>query len=72
MKANDAREVVKLLLMKSNLSITKLAELMSTKDKKIYQQTLSYKLVNGTLKYNEMVKICDILGFEIDFKKIAQ
>ncbi len=70
MKANNAREVVKLLLMKSNTSITKLAELMSTEDKKIYQQTLSYKLVNGTLKYNEMVKICNILGYEIDFKKV--
>ena len=71
MKANEAREVVKLLLMKNNLSITKLAELMSTENKKVYQQTLSAKLINGTLKYNEMVKICNILGYEIDFKKVS-
>ena len=69
MKVNDAREVVKLLLMKNNMSITKLAQLMSDNDKKVYQQSLSAKLINGTLKYNEMVKICDILGYEIEFKK---
>ena len=39
-------------------------------EKKVYQQGLSYKLINGTLKYNEMVDICEILGYEIEFKKI--
>ena len=71
MKVNNAREVVKLLLMQNNMSITKLAELMTTENKKMYQQTLSAKLINGTLKYNEMVKICNILGYEIEFKKIV-
>ncbi|MBQ8460281.1 hypothetical protein IJ541_09300 [bacterium] len=70
MKANNAREVVKLLLMKNNMSITKLAELMSANGKKVYQQGLSYKLINGTLKYNEMVTICELLGYEIEFKKV--
>ena len=70
MRANNAREIVKLLLMKNNMSITKLAELMSKNGKKVYQQGLSYKLINGTLKYNEMVDICEILGYEIEFKKI--
>ena len=56
MEAKTAREVVKILLMKNNLSISKLARMMSTEDKKVYQQSLSAKLINGTLKYNEMVE----------------
>lgn len=70
MEAKTAREVVKLLLMQSNVSLSKLARMMSTADKKVYQQSLSAKLINGTLKYNELVEICDLLGYEIEFKKI--
>ena len=71
MKVTNAREVVKLLLMKENMSISKLAELLSQKSKKMYQQTLSAKLIKGTLKFNEMIEICNILGYEIEFSKIT-
>lgn len=70
MEAKTAREVVKILLMKNHVSLSKLARMMSTEDKKVYQQSLSAKLINGTLKYNEMVEICELLGYEIEFKKI--
>ena len=70
MKINNAREIVKILLMKENISISKLAELLSSNSKKVYQQTLSSKLIKGTLRFDEMIEICDILGYEIDFKKI--
>lgn len=70
MKATNAREIVKLLLVKENLSISKLAAMLSTEQKKIYQQTLSSKLINGTLKFNEMLDICNVLGYEIEFNKI--
>ncbi len=70
MKATNAREIVKLLLVKENLSISKLALMLSTEQKKIYQQTLSAKLINGTLKFNEMLDICNVLGYEIEFNKI--
>ncbi len=70
MKARTAREVVKILLMKNNLSLSKLARMLSSDDKKVYQQSLSAKLINGTLKYNEMVQICELLGYEIEFKKL--
>ena len=69
MEAKTAREVVKILLMQSNVSLSKLARMMSTEEKKVYQQSLSAKLINGTLKYNELVQICDILGYDIEFKK---
>ena len=69
MEVKYAREVLKLFLMKNNLSMTKLADMLSKNGKKIYQQSLSAKLINGTLRYNEMVDICAILGYEIEFKK---
>ena len=71
MKITNAREIVKLLLMKENMSISRLSQLLSTDEKKVYQQTLSAKLINGTLKFNEILEICNILGYVIDFKKIV-
>ena len=70
MEAKSAREVVKILLMKNKVSLSKLARMLSTEDKKVYQQSLSAKLINGTLKYNVMVQICELLGYEIEFKKL--
>ena len=70
MEAKSAREVVNILLMKNKVSLSKLARMLSTEDKKVYQQSLSAKLINGTLKYNEMVQICELLGYEIEFKKL--
>lgn len=71
MKIQNAKEVLTLILMKEKLSITQLAKKLSDfTGKKVYQQTLSSKLIKGTLKFNEMITICDILGYEIDFKKL--
>ncbi|MDR1168663.1 MAG: hypothetical protein LBK53_07245 [Heliobacteriaceae bacterium] len=70
MNVNNAREILKILLMKENTSMSKLAEKLSTPDKKVYQQTLSAKLIKGNLKFDEMVDICNILGYKIAFKKI--
>lgn len=70
MEAKSAREVVKILLMKNKVSLSMLAKMLSTEDKKVYQQSLSAKLINGTLKYNEMVQICELLGYKIEFKKL--
>lgn len=70
MKADNAREIVKILLMKENISVSKLAEMLSTPQKKMYQQTLSAKLINGTLRVNELIEICKLLNYEIEFKKL--
>lgn len=69
MKPNNVREITKLLLLKENISISKLAEMLSSEDKKFYQQTLSAKLINETLKFSEFLKICDILGYDIELIK---
>lgn len=70
MKAQNAKEILTLILMKEKLSITQLAKKLSEiTGKTVYQQTLSSKLINGTLKFNEMITICELLGYEIDFNK---
>ena len=72
MKAQNAKEILTLILMKEKLSITQLAKKLSEiKGKTVYQQTLSSKLIKGTLKFNEMVAICELLGYEIIFNKIG-
>ena len=69
MKASNAREIVKMLLMKENISVSKLAEMISKPEKKMYQQTLSAKLIKGTLRVNELIEICNVLNYDIEFTK---
>ena len=69
MKASNAREIVKMLIMKENISVSKLAEIISKPDKKMYQQTLSSKLIKGTLRVNELLDICNALHYDIEFTK---
>lgn len=70
MKMQNAKEFLTLILVKEKLSVTQLANILTQKTgKKVYQQTLSSKLNKGTLKFNEMIDICEILGYEINFNK---
>ena len=39
-------------------------------DKNYTQPSLSRKLTKGTISYNEIIKIAEILGYELEFKKI--
>ena len=71
MNATDANQIVKMLLLKENLTVTKLADMLSENGKKYYQQTLSAKLLKGTLIVYELLIICKILNYEIDLKKIS-
>ncbi len=70
MRMQNAKEFLTLLLVKENLSVTQLAKILTEQTgKKVYQQTLSSKLINGTLKFDEMIIICELLGYEISFDK---
>lgn len=65
-----SREQVKILLVKENMSLKKLAEkLTEFTGKKYTQQNLSNKLSRDTLKYSEIYNIAQILGYEIKFDK---
>ncbi len=66
-----AREQVKFLLLKEKMTVTELAREMSVYKKKHWsRQALSSKLSRGTLRYDEVTAIAEILGYEIDFKKV--
>lgn len=65
------REQVKALLAQENVKMKELAFKMQEKIAKNYSlQNLSHRLKRGTVTYNEILEIAEILGYEIDFKKI--
>ncbi len=66
----SVREDIKILLTKENITLTKLAELLTKKNNKKYTvYELSRKLNQGTMKYDEAKEIADCLGYEIEYKK---
>jgi hypothetical protein len=66
---HSAKEVVKLLLTREMLTQKKLTELLTEKTNKKYSpESFSRKLSGGTITYNEVALIADILGYEIKFE----
>lgn len=64
------KEQVKALLSQENLTQKELVKILSQKTKKVYTQTsLSQKLGRGSLTYNEVMTIAEILGYDIQFVK---
>lgn len=64
------KEDIKSLLAKESWTITRMAQEMSKKTGKKYSiKTLSQKLTNGTLRYDEYKNIIDILGYEIKLER---
>ena len=67
----EAREQIKLLLGTRGMTMTKLAEVMTKRTGEKYTiSNLSAKMIRGTLSYNEVLNICDILNYEIEFKSL--
>lgn len=65
-----AQECIKILLLKEGMTITALAEKMSAlSGKRLSRSGLSNKLRNNTLRFNELMTICDILGYKLKFDK---
>lgn len=66
----NARDDIKLLLLKNHMTITELAKRMSEYlGRKLSRSGLSNKLGKGTLRYDELSAICEILGYDLEFKK---
>ena len=64
------KEDIKSLLAKESCTITDMAKKLTEKtDKKYTLKTLSQKLTNGTLRYEEYKNIVEILGYEINLIK---
>lgn len=69
----SSRNQVKVLLTYEGVQLKELASMMSEKSGKNYTPSgLSHKLNRGRLTYDEMLIITEILGYEINFKKIEE
>lgn len=61
-----AREQVKSLLAIRGITLTKLAKIITERSGKICTPSaLSNKLGRGTITYNEVMNIAEILGFKV-------
>lgn len=64
------REQIKALLAQENIKMKELAEKMQEKTGKNYSlQNLSHRLKRGTVSYNEVLLIIEILGYDLNFEK---
>lgn len=64
----EAQEQIKILLVQRKMTLKKLAELLSEKiGKKCTSNNLSHKLTRGTIPYNLMLVLAEILDYDIEF-----
>ena len=64
-------ELVRLLLLRKRITIAELARRMSELDEKEYSRfNIRAKIEKGSLKFSEMILICEILGYKLDIKEI--
>ncbi len=65
-----ARDDLKILLVKEHITLTELASIAtSALNKKYTVQSLSQKLVRGTMPYDELERLVRLLGYKINFEK---
>ena len=65
------REDLKILLVKEKMTLTELArEAERLSGKKFTVHSLSQKLVNSSMKYDEFKFLAEVLGYRIKFEKI--
>lgn len=68
----NAREQIKLLLGTRGMTMTALAKAITEKTGEKYTlSNLSARMKRGTLSYNEVLTICEILDYEIEFKSLV-
>ena len=68
----SVREDLKILLVKEQMTLTELArEAENISGKKYTVYGLSQKLVNSSMKYDEMKFLARVLGYDIKFEKIT-
>ena len=69
----SAKETIKILLVKRNMTVKALAEKLSIEKNKTYsRQNLSNKINRSTINYDEMEDIAKILGYKIVFEDIEE
>ena len=63
------REDIKMLLAKKAMTMTELAIILTEKGTKTSIKSLSNKLAQKTIRFEEVRKILEILGYEIEYKE---
>ena len=65
-----AKEIIKLLIQKEELTQKALVKILTQETGKKYTPDgFSRKINRGTISYNEVVMIADILGYDINFER---
>ena len=71
-RQTDINELVRLLLVRKRITIAELARRMSELEGKEYSRfNVRAKIEKGSLKFYEMVLICEILGYKLDIKELS-
>lgn len=68
-KLQSIKDEVKGYITLSGWQMGEVANKLSERKSKVALQNLSNKLTKGTIKYSEVKKIADIIGYEIEWKK---
>jgi hypothetical protein len=64
-----AKEEIKVMLARKNLSMRKLIEIINERyNRHDTVQNLSNKLNRDSIKYKEVEEIADLLGYKVEFK----
>lgn len=65
----NAKEQIKSLTALRGLNVTKLAEILTKSTGRKYTlNSLSKRINRGTISYNEVMQIADLLDFDINYK----
>ena len=65
----DVKEQIKALLAQESVTQKELVEILNSKGGLYSTQTFSQRLGRGTITYNEVMKIAEILGYDVQFVK---
>ena len=68
-KEQTIKDEVKGYITLSGWHMGEVANRLSERKSKVALQNLSNKLTKGTIRYSEIKKIADIIGYEIEWKK---
>ena len=69
----NINELVRLLLLRNRITIAELARQMSKLSGKEYSRfNVRAKIEKGSIKFSEMVLICEILGYKLDIKELEK
>ena len=65
-----AKEQIKSLVALRGVTMTQLTDMVSKKTKRNYSlSSLSQKLNRGSIPYNEVMMIADVLGFNVSYER---